>query len=66
MKANTTLFAILVFAAIFSITTVDFAAAQMHDAMPDGDGENKDGEHEGKSCPFKDKKTASFYVGSNL
>lgn len=56
MDMKTALFAILVFAAIFSITTVDLAVAQTSDAMPDG-GEYKDGE--GKSCPSKEKKEAS-------
>ena len=59
MKTNVALFAILAFAAIFSITTVDFATAQTYNAMSADGDENNDGKHEGKSCPFKDKKTTS-------
>lgn len=52
------LFAILMFAAVLSITTVDLAAAQAPDATPDGGGEYGDGER--KSCPSKEKKEASI------
>jgi len=57
MDGKIVLFAILVFTAIFSISTVDYAAAQSSDAMPDG-GDYKEGE--GKSCPSKEKKEASI------
>lgn len=30
------------------------------------DGEKMDGEHEGKSCPFKNKKSNSFNTGSDI
>ena len=50
-------FVVLAFAAIFALVTpMDVAVAQTNDAMPDGDGKYKDGEHEGKSCPNKEKK----------
>jgi len=51
-------FAVLALAAVFSlVTTMDIAVAQANDAMPDG--EYNDGEHEGKSCPNKEKKLQS-------
>jgi len=45
-------------AAVFALVTpMDVAVAQTSsDAVPDGDGEYKDGEHEGKSCPSKEGK----------
>ena len=60
MKTNTALLAILAFAAIFSITSVGFATAQTYDTMSTDVDDDKDGSHEGKSCPSKNKKTASF------
>lgn len=58
MDTKIALFAILLFAALFSITTADFATAQMSDAMPDGEGNYGDGEE--KSCPNKEKKQSSI------
>jgi len=58
MGKKIVMFAILMFAAVFSITTVDLAAAQASDAIPGGGGEYGDGE--GKSCPSKEKKEASI------
>ena len=55
MNKTITVFAVLTLAAVFSLVTpMDVAVAQTSDAMPDG--EYKDGEHEGKSCPNKEKK----------
>ncbi|EGP93513.1 hypothetical protein MY1_0751 [Nitrosarchaeum koreense MY1] len=55
----------MAFAAIFAmVTPMDVAVAQPSSAMPDG--EYKDGDHEGKSCPSKEKKTASSDVGLNI
>ena len=49
--------AVVVLAAVFAIASpVDVAVAQTSDAMPDGEGQYKDGEHEGKSCPNKERK----------
>lgn len=64
MKYTVALFAVLAFAAIFAMTTMDVAVAQSSSAMPDGD--YKDGDHDGKSCPSKEKKTASSDVGLNI
>jgi len=50
-------FTVLALAAVFALVTpIDVAVAQANEAMPDGDGEYKDGEHEGKSCPSKEGK----------
>ncbi len=32
----------------------------------DGEVEDKDGDHEGKSCPFKNKKSTSFNTGLDI
>jgi hypothetical protein len=58
MDKTTMAFAILALAAVFSLVTpMDVAVAQTSNAMPDGDdGEYKDGEREGKSCPSKEGK----------
>ena len=51
------IFAVLALAAVFALVTpMDVAVAQTTDAMPDGDGESKDGEYKGKSCPSKEGK----------
>jgi len=53
-------FAVLALAAVFALVTpMDVAVAQTNNAMPDGDGEYKDGENEGKSCPSKEGKVQS-------
>ena len=47
----------VVLAAVFAVASpVDVAVAQTSDAMPDGEEQYKDGEHEGKSCPNKERK----------
>jgi len=57
MNKTTMAFAVLALAAVFALVTpMDVAVAQTSNAMPDGDGEYKDGEHEGKSCPSKEGK----------
>jgi len=58
MNKTTISFAVLALAAVFALVTpMDVAVAQTSsDAVPDGDGEYKDGEHEGKSCPSKEGK----------
>lgn len=64
MKYTAALFTVLAFAAIFAmVTPIDIAVAQSSNAIPDG--EYKDGDHEGKSCPSKDNKTAAN-VGLNI
>jgi len=58
---------VIAFAAVFALVSpFDTAVAQTSDAMPDGDGEReyKDGEHEGKSCPNKEKKSQSIEQSS--
>jgi len=56
-KAVMALAAVVVLAAVFAIASpVDVAVAQTSDAMPDGEEQYKDGEHEGKSCPNKERK----------
>ena len=57
MNKTTMVFAVFALAAMFALVTpMDVAAAQTSNVMPDGDGEYKDGEHEGKSCPSKEGK----------
>ena len=48
------------------VSPMDTAIAQESESNPDGDKEYKEGEHKGKSCPFKDKKTATTNTGSNI
>jgi len=58
-KTTSSLALIIALAAVFALTSpVDVAIAQTN-ATPDGDGEYKDGEHEGKSCPNKERKSQS-------
>ena len=47
---------VVLFALIAIVPMMDSTFAQSTEPMSDGEG--KDGEHEGKSCPFKNK-TAS-------
>ncbi len=64
MDSKIAMFSILVIAAIFAMALpMDSAVAQTSDISPDGEG--GDGEHEGKSCPFKNK-TASVNTGLNI
>ena len=58
MNKTTMAFVVLALAAVFALVTpMDVAVAQTSsNAVPDGDGEYKDGEHEGKSCPSKEGK----------
>lgn len=57
MNKTTMTFTMLALVAVFALVTpMDVAAAQTSNAMPDGDGDYKDGEHEGKSCPSKEGK----------
>jgi len=59
MDSKTALFAIIVIVALFGmVTPIDFAMAQQSNMSPDGE----DGEREGKSCPFKDKKAVSVGI----
>ena len=67
MDSKIVMFSVLILAAIFAMALpMDTAVAQTSDVSPDGEGEYKDGEHEGKSCPFKDKKWASVNPGLNI
>ncbi len=66
MDSKIAMFSILALAAIFAMALpMDTAVAQTTDVSPDGEGEYKDGDHEGKSCPFKNK-TASVNTGLNI
>ncbi len=66
MDSKIAMFSILALAAIFAMALpMDIAVAQTPDVSPDGEGEYKDGDHEGKSCPFKNK-TASVNIGLNI
>jgi hypothetical protein len=66
MDSKIAMFSILALAAIFAMALpMDTAVAQTSDVSPDGEGEYKDGNHEGKSCPFKNK-TASVNAGLNI
>ena len=65
MNSKIAMFSILALAAIFAMALpIDSAVAQTSDVSPDGEG--GDGEHEGKSCPFKDKKRASVNADLNI
>ncbi len=65
MDSKTVMFSVLALAAIFAMALpMDTAVAQTSDISPDGEGEYKDGNHEGKSCPFKNK-TASIGIDFN-
>lgn len=60
------MFSILALAAIFAMALpMDTPVAQITDVSLDGEGEYKDGDHEGKSCPFKNK-TASVNACLNI
>jgi hypothetical protein len=66
MDSKIAMFSILALAAIFAMALpMDTAVAQTTDVSPDGEGQYKDGDHEGKSCPFKNK-TASVNTGLNI
>ena len=58
MNKTTVTFVVLALTAVFVLVTpMDVAVAQTSsNAVTDGDGEYKDGEHEGKSCPSKEGK----------
>jgi len=57
MDKTTIVFAVLALAAVFALVApMDVAVAQTTGAISDGDGESKDGEYEGKSCPSKEGK----------
>lgn len=63
MDSKTVMFSVLALAAIFAMALpMDTAVAQTINVSPDGEGEYKDGDHDGKSCPFKNK-TASINAG---
>jgi hypothetical protein len=67
MDSKIAMFSILALTAIFAMALpMDSAVAQTSDISPDGEGEYKDGDHEGKSCPFKDKKRASVNADLNI
>ncbi len=66
MDSKIAMFSILAIAAIFAMALpMNSAVAQTSDISPDGEGEYKDGDHDGKSCPFKNK-TASVNTGLNI
>ena len=57
MNSKIITFSLVAFVAIFSVAIpMDSVFAQTFDAIPDGEG----GDHEGKSCPSKERKGASF------
>ena len=45
---------------------VDDFGFSLSDISSDGEVEDKDGDHEGKSCPFKNKKSASANTGLDI
>ncbi len=62
MDSKIVMFSILALAAVFAMAfPLDSVYAQTSDIVPDGE----DGEHEGKSCPFKNK-TASVNPDFNF
>ena len=67
MNAKIALFTVLAVAAVFAmITPIDYAVAQTSDSMSDDEDEYKDGKHEGKSCPNKERKSASTNTGLGI
>jgi len=67
MDSKIVMFTVLALASVFALMApLDVAVAQTTDIIPDGDGEYKDGSHEGKSCPSKEKKTESLTSGFNI
>jgi hypothetical protein len=66
MDSKMVMFSVLALAAIFAMALpIDSAVAQTSEISTDNEGEYKDGEREGKSCPFKNK-TASANIGLNI
>lgn len=64
MNSQIALFAVVAFAAIFAMASpMDYAVAE---PVSTPDGEGGEGEHEGKICPSKERKTASFDTGLNI
>ena len=55
---------VVLLALIVTIPLMDTAVAQDSEQASDGEKEYKDGKHDGKSCPFKNK-TASVNTGFN-
>ena len=55
---------VVLMALIATIPLMDTAVAQDSEQSSDGEKEYKDGKHDGKSCPFKNK-TASVNTGFN-
>ncbi len=57
-KSTMAIAMVIALAAVFAIASpVDVAVAQTSsDVIPYGEGNYKDGEHEGKSCPGKERK----------
>ena len=67
MDSKIVIFSILVLAAIFTMMLpIDSVIAQTSNMSTDKDSEHKDGNREGKSCPFKDKKNASVDASLNI
>ena len=67
MSSKIAFFSLLVLVALFVMATpLEFASAQTSNATPDGEGEYRDGDKEGKSCPSKEKKSASVNSSSNI
>ena len=62
MITITLIFAVLMISASFVMLTPNHAIAQGSDVSPDGEETGKDGEHERKSCPFKNKATTIDYI----
>lgn len=59
-KTKMTFVMVIALAAVFALASpFNVAVAQTYDVMADGEGEYKDGEHEGKSCPNKERKSQS-------
>ena len=64
MNAKLSMFMLVAIVALVGmISPIDMAVAQS-EAVPDGEGE--DGNHEGKTCPFKERKSSSINTGLNI
>ncbi|AJM93049.1 hypothetical protein [Nitrosopumilus piranensis] len=62
MNSKIIMFSLVALAVFVVAVPMESVFAQSDDMMPYGE----DGEHEGKSCPFKDKKDNSSNFGLNF
>lgn len=64
LNARLSIFVIAALVAVIGmISPIEMAVAQT-ESIPDGEGE--EGNHEGKTCPFKERKSASINAELNI